>query len=100
VFVLRVSTPAGWAGGGVWAGQGGSRWGDPSERVDLAGGEKCLGSGAGRPLPERRFGTTTLAVERATGDLLSFASGIPPNRVEEAFDDVRPHARVVAQGSD
>jgi hypothetical protein len=51
-----------------------------------------------RPLPERMFGTTTLAVERATGDLLSFASGIPPNRVEEAFDDVRPHARVVAQG--
>jgi hypothetical protein len=48
-----------------------------------------------RPIPEGMMGTATLAVERSSGNLLSFASGVPPRRVSEAFEQVRRHARVV-----
>lgn len=48
-----------------------------------------------RPIPEGMMGTATLAVERVSGDLLSFASAVPPERVSEEFEQVRRLARVV-----
>lgn len=53
-----------------------------------------------RRLPESYRGAATFAVERSTGALLEFASGIPPLRVEEAFEDVRSDARVVGEPAD
>lgn len=42
-----------------------------------------------RPIPKGMMGTPTLAVERSSGNLLSFASGVPPSRVSEGFEQVR-----------
>lgn len=48
-----------------------------------------------RPIPEGIIGTSTLAIERASGDLLEFSSGVPPERVSEEFAEVRRRAYVV-----
>jgi hypothetical protein len=48
-----------------------------------------------RPIPEGTRGAGTYAVERTSGDLLSFASAVPPDRVSEEFEEVRKYARVV-----
>ena len=48
-----------------------------------------------RPIPEGMIGTPTLAVERASGALLRFASALPPDRVIEDFEEVRSEAYVI-----
>lgn len=52
-----------------------------------------------RSVPRGMMGTPTLVVERATGALLSFASAFPPHRIAERFEQYRPEARVVDDGS-
>jgi hypothetical protein len=48
-----------------------------------------------RPIPEGMMGTPTLVIERDTGFLLRFASGIPPHRLAKRFHELREHAYVV-----
>jgi hypothetical protein len=51
------------------------------------------------PLPDDLMGAGTLVVEQASGHLLAFSSAFPPNRVIENFDQVRPEAHVIEDGS-
>lgn len=48
-----------------------------------------------RPIPEGIIGTPTLAVERASGALLRFSSGLPPRRITQDFEEVRSEAYVI-----
>ena len=48
-----------------------------------------------RPIPEGTIGTSNLAVERASGALLEFSSGLPPRRIIDDFEEVRSEAYVI-----
>ena len=50
-----------------------------------------------QPIPEGIIGTSTLAVERTSGALLEFSSGLPPRRITQDFEEVRSEAYVIEE---